>query len=386
MVGDFYVKLVGVLILRQFESGRIQEENLMKRLLGIACVTLLIVSASMSTLMSQAAGSYHLIKSIPIRGDWSWDYIGIDSVNRHVFVSHGPELEILNADTYELVGKIPAPGADFSKPETLTGQGVRGGTAAPDLGRGFIPNARDGSMSIFDLKTLKVLAVVPVGENPDGYVYDPATKRGFTFSNRTKAAAAVDIADAKLAGMVQLGSKPEAAAADGKGYVFVNMQEKDMIAKINSRKLVVEQSWPTAPCNQPTSMAMDTKTNRLFIGCRGNTPILAVMDASNGKIIATLPIGAGTDAAAFDADKRLIFTSNGEGTITVIQQESADKYKVLETVKTEPGARTMTLDTKTHKLFLITADRTTPPAVEGQPAPSPVVVPGSFRVLVVGPD
>jgi len=354
----------------------------MKRLFGIACITSLIVAAS----MSQAAGGYHLIKTIPIPGDWSWDYIGIDSVNRHVFVSHGPELVVLNADTYELEGKILTPGADFSKPETLTGQGVRGGTAAPDLGRGFIPNARDGSMSIFDLKTLKVLSVVPVGENPDGYVYDPATKRGFTFSNRTKAAAAVDIADAKLAGMVPLGSKPEAAAADGKGHVFVNMQEKDVVAKIDSRKLVVEETWPTAPCTQPTSMAMDTRNNRLFIGCRGNTQILAVMDAANGHIITTLPIGAGTDAAAFDTEKRLIFTSNGEGTVTVIQQESADKYRVLETVKTEPGARTMTLDPKTHKLFLITADRTTPPAVAGQPAPSPVVVPGSFRVLVVGPE
>lgn len=354
----------------------------MKRLIGLACMTSLIVSAS----MSQAAGNYHLIKSIPIAGDWSWDYIGIDSVNRHVFVSHGPELEILNADTYELVGKIPTPGADFSRPETLTGQGVRGATAAPDLGRGFMPNARNGSMSIFDLKTLKVLSVVPVGENPDGYVYDPATKRGFTFSNRTKGAAAVDIANAKLAGMVPLGSKPEAAAADGKGHVFVNMQEKDVVAKIDSRKLVVEESWPTAPCSQPTSMAMDTKTNRLFVGCRGASPMLAVMDASTGKIITTLPIGTGTDAAAFDADKRLVFTSNGEGTITVIQEEAADTYRVLETVKTEPGARTMTLDPKTHKLFLITADRTTPPAVEGQPAPSPVVVPGSFRVLVVEPQ
>jgi YVTN family beta-propeller protein len=353
----------------------------MKNLLVILCVVSLLVFAT----ISHAADSYHLLKKIPIPGEGTWDYIGIDSANRHVFVSHGPQLEILNADTYQLDGKIVAPGVDFSKPETLTGQGVRGGTAAPDLGRGFIPNARDGSVSIFDLKTLKVLSIVKVGENPDGYVYDPATHRGFTFSNRTKAAAAVDIAEAKLAGMVPLGSKPEAAAADGKGHVFVNMQEKDVVTKIDSRRLMVEESWPTAPCHEPTSMAMDTKNNRLFIGCRGTQTMLVVMDASNGKIITSLPIGTGTDAAAFDAEKRLVFTSNGEGTITVIQQESADKYKVLETVKTEPNARTMTLDPKTHKLFLITADRTTPPAVPGQPAPGQVVLPGTFRVLVVGP-
>jgi len=354
----------------------------MKKLSLVSCITSVLLFAA----LSHAAGGYHLVKTIPIPGDWSWDYIGIDSANRHVFVSHGPELEILDADTYEQVGKIVAPGVDFSNPETLTGQGVRGGTTAPDLGRGFIPNARDGSVSIFDLKTLQVLATIKVGENPDGYVYDPATQRGFTFSNRTKAAAAVNIGEATLAGMVPLGSKPEAAAADGRGHVYVNMQEQDVVARIDSRQLVVDGSWPTAPCNQPTSMAMDTKTNRLFIGCRGTSPMLAVMDASNGKIITTLPIGAGTDAAAFDAEKRLIFTANGEGSISVIQQESADQYTLLETVQTEPGARTMTLDLKTHRLFLITADRTTPPAIAGQPAPSPVLVPGSFRVLVVSPE
>jgi YVTN family beta-propeller protein len=347
---------------------------------------LLIVLASMMAFatVSRAADTYHLLKKIPIPGDGTWDYIGIDAVNRHVFVSHGPQLEILNADSYQLDGRIVAPGVDFSKPETLTGQGVRGAAAAPDLGRGFIPNARDGSVSIFDLKTLKVISTIKVGENPDGYVYDAATRRGFTFSNRTKAAAAVDIAEGRLAGMVPLGSKPEAAAADGKGHVFVNMQEKDIVTKIDSRKLAVEENWPTGPCHEPTSMAMDTKNNRLFIGCRGTQTMLVVMDASNGKIVTTLPIGMGTDAAAFDVEKRLVFTSNGEGTVTVIQQESADKYRVLETVKTEPGARTMTLDPKTHRLFLITADRTTPPAVPGQPPPAQVVVPGTFRVLVVG--
>src|SRR5262245_33966393 len=183
---------------------------------------------------SHAADTYHLLKKIPIPGDGTWDYIGIDSANRHVFVSHGPQLEILNADTHKLVGKIVAPGADFSKPETLTGQGVRGAAAAVELGRGFVANARDGSVSIFDLKTLNVISVVKVGENPDGYFYDPATRRGFTFSNRTKAAAAVDIAEARLAGTVLLGSKPEAGAADGKGHVFVNMQEKDTVVKIDS--------------------------------------------------------------------------------------------------------------------------------------------------------
>ena len=354
----------------------------MKKSAGFVCAVTLMLSG----FGAQAASGYHLIKSVPIPGDWTWDYIGMDSTNRHVLVSHGPQLEILNADTYRIDGKIVAPDADFSKPETLAAMDVRGGAAAEDIGRGFVPNARDGSVSIFDLKTLKVLATVKVGDNPDGYVYDPATQRGFTFSNRVKGAVAVDLRDAKMAGTVALGSKPEAGAADGKGHIFVNLQEKDAVAKIDSRKLMLEDTWPTAPCKQPTSMAMDTKTNRLFIGCRGDSPILVVMDSTNGKIVANLPIGNGTDAAAFDADKRLAFTSNGEGTITVIQEQSPDKFAVIDTVKTEPGARTMTLDTKSHKLFLIKADRTTAPAVAGQPAPRQQQVPGTFRVLVVGPE
>jgi YVTN family beta-propeller protein len=354
----------------------------MKKSAGFVCAVTLILTG----FAAHAASGYHLIKSIPIPGDWTWDYIGMDDAHRHVFVSHGPQLEILNADTYRIDGKIVAPDADFSKPETLAVQDVRGGAAAQDLGRGFIPNAHDGSVSIFDLNSLKVLATVKVGENPDGYLYDPATQRGFTFSNRSKGAIAVDLRDAKLAGTVSLGSKPEGGAADGKGHIFVDMQEKDVVAKIDSRKLMLEETWSTGPCKQPTSMAIDTRNNRLFIGCRGDSPMLVVMDSTSGKIVANLPIGNGNDAAAFDAEKRLIFTSNGEGTITVIQEQSPDKFAVIDTVKTEPGARTMTLDTKSHKLFLITADRTTPPAVAGQPAPRPQQVPGSFRVLVVGPE
>ena len=340
----------------------------------------------MTGFAAHADSGYRLIKTIPIPGDWTWDYIGMDSTHRHVLVSHGPQLEILNADTYRVDGKIPAPDADFSKPDTLAAMDVRGGAAGEDIGRGFVTNARDGSVTIFDLNSLKVLATVKVGPNPDGYLYDPATKRGFTFSNASKGAIAVDLPNAKLAGTVALGSKPEAGAADGKGHIFVNLQEKDQVAKIDSRKLTLEETWATGPCKQPTSMAIDNSTNRLFVGCRGDSPILVLMDSTNGKNVTTLPIGNGNDAAAFDAEKRLVFTSNGEGSITVIQEQSPDKFAVIDTVKTEPNARTMTLDTKSHKLFLITADRVTPPAVAGQPAPPRQrQVPGTYRVLVVGP-
>jgi YVTN family beta-propeller protein len=355
----------------------------MKKSAGFACAVTLILSG----FSAQADSGYRLIKTIPIPGDWTWDYIGMDSTHRHVLVSHGPQLEILNADTYQIDGKIVAPDADFSKPETLAAMDVRGGAAAEDIGRGFVPNSRDGSFSIFDLNTLKVVATVKVGPNPDGYLYDPATKRGFTFSNASKGAIAVDLREAKLAGTVALGSKPEAGAADGRGHIFVNLQEKDQVAEIDSRKLVLEATWSTGPCKQPSSMAMDPSTNRLFIGCRGDSPMLLVMDSTNGKVITNLPIGNGSDAVVFDAEKRLVFSSNGvDGNISVIHEDSPDKYTVVDTVKTQPNARTVALDTKSHKLFLITADRTTAPAVAGQPAPRPQQVPGTFRVLVVGPQ
>jgi DNA-binding beta-propeller fold protein YncE len=358
----------------------------MKKLKLTASAAALLALFSVAVL-ARAAEPYKLLRKVSIPGDGSWDYIGIDVANRHVFVSHGPQLEVMDADTFALVGKIAAPGTDPAKPETLRGNGVRGAGTAPDLGRGFIPNALDGSMTIFDLKTLQVISIVKVGENPDGYVYDPATKRAFTFSNRTKGGMAVDLAEAKLAGTIPLGSKPEAAAADGEGHVFVDMQEANTVARIDSRKLALEGTWPTAPCVAPSSMAMDRKNHRLFLGCRGDKtakPMLAVMDSRDGRIITTFPIGTGTDAAVFDDDRRMVFTSNGEGTISVIHQESADKYTALEPIKTEPGARTMTLDTKTHRLFLITADRTTPPATAENPNPQAVITPGSFRVLVVG--
>jgi len=354
----------------------------MKTFLRMASIFLLVGTAA------HAASGYHVLKTIKISDPGnSWDYAGADNANRHIFISHGPQLEVIDADSDQVIGKIVAPGVDFSKPESLDGMNVRGATAAADLGRGFMPSAKDNSISIFDLKTLKVLTVVKVGQNPDGYAYDPATHRGFTFSNREpKGATAVDIAEGKVAGTVSLSGKPEAAAADGQGHMFVNIEDKDLVTKFNSRTLQVEANWPTAPCQEPASMAIDAKNHRLFVGCRGKAPVMLVMNTDSGNVITSLPIGDGTDAAVFDPQTRMIFSSNGgAGTLTVIQQESADKYKVADTVKTEPGARTMALDLKTHKIYLINADRKpAAPAAAGERPARPEVLADTFRVLVVG--
>ena len=214
------------------------------------------------------------------------------------------------------------------------------------------------------MKTLKPIADVPTGQKPDAIIYDPATSRVFAFNGGSNSATAIDAATGKVAGTVDLGGGPEFAAADGKGYVFDNLEDESLVLKINARELKVEQRWPTAPCASPSSMAMDRANRRLFLGCRSK--VMAVMDADSGKVITTLPIGDHVDATAFDPETKLIFNSNGEGTITVIHQDSPDKYSVVETVKTAPRAKTMALDPKTHRLFLSTAEN------------------GQFEVLVVG--
>lgn len=298
------------------------------------------------------AADYSVTKKIPIPGQGSWDYLTVDASARRLYVSHGTQVEVLDLDSGTVVGSIP---------KTL---GVHGIAVAAEFGRGFVSNGQTSTVTVFDLKTLKPISEVPTGQKPDAIIYDPATKRVFAFNGDSNSATAIDAATGKVAGTVDLGGGPEFAAPDGKGYVFDNLEDESQVVKINANTLKVEQRWPTAPCAKPSSMAMDRENRRLFVGCRSK--VMAVMDADSGKVITTLPIGDHVDASAYDPDSKLIFNSNGEGTITVIQQESPDKYSVVQTVKTLPRAKTMALDPKTHQLFLSTAES------------------GQFEVLVVG--
>jgi len=316
--------------------------------------TLLIVALSLmlTAASAQAADSYHITQKIPVAGQGGWDYLAVDEGGRRLYVSHGTQVEVLDVDSGAIVGKIE---------KTL---GVHGIAIAPELGRGFVSNGQSSTVTIFDLKTLKMIAEVPVGKKPDAIIYDPATSRVFAFNGDSNSATAIQAADGKVAGTVDLGGGPEFAVADGSGYVYDNLEDASLVLKINSRTLKVEQRWPTARCASPSSIAMDRPNRRLFIGCRSK--VMAVMNADTGQVIATLPIGDHVDATAFDPESRLIFNSNGEGTITVIHQDSPDKYSVVENVKTLPKAKTMALDAKTHRLFLSTAEA------------------GHFEVLVVG--
>jgi len=300
---------------------------------------------------AQAADNYHITKKIPIPGQGSWDYLAVDEAARRLYVSHGTQVEVLDVDSGAIVGKIE------------NTPGVHGIAIAPELGRGFASNGQSSTVTIFDLKTLKTIAQVPVGKKPDAIIYDPATSRVFAFNGDSNSATAIQAADGKVAGTVDLGGGPEFAATDGSGYVYDNLEDASVVLKINSRSLKVEQRWPTAPCSSPSSMAIDRANRRLFIGCRSK--VMAVMNADTGQVITTLPIGDHVDATAFDPESRLVFNSNGEGTLTVIHQDSPDKYSVVQTVKTLPKAKTMALDPKTHQLFLSTAEA------------------GQFEVLVV---
>ena len=226
--------------------------------------------------------------------------------------------------------------------------------------------------------TLKTIGEVKTGKKPDFILYEPVTKRVFTFNGDSADATAIDAAKAEVAGRVDLGGGPEAAVHDGKGTIYVNLEEKGAVVQFDARTLAVKNTWPLAPCGTPTGMAIDRKNGRLFVGCRSK--VMAVLDTRNGKLITTLPIGAGVDATAFDESNGNIFNSNGDGTLTVIHQDSPDKYTVVENAATERYAKTMTLDTKTHKIFLSVAKRGDAPAGQKKAGG---IVPGSFTILVV---
>jgi DNA-binding beta-propeller fold protein YncE len=334
----------------------------------VACLGFMLL---MGVVTSLSASGYRLLKSIPIPGDGGWDYLTVDVAARRLYVSHGTQVEVLDVDSEALVGSIP------------NTKGVHGVAIASELGRGFTSNGQAATVTIFDLKTLQTLGEVKTGKNPDAIIYDSATHRVFAFNGGSDSTTAIDAAQGEVAGTIELGGGPEFAVADGTGHVFVNLENKSLVLKLDSRKLTVQERWPLAPCESPSSMAMDQRNRRLFIGCRNH--MMAVVNADEGQVITTLPIGDHVDATAFDPETQLIFNSNGDGTVTVVHQASSDKYQLAETVKTKPGAKTMALDLKTHRLFLSVADYGPPPTpTQERPHPRPSIVPGSFKILVLG--
>jgi len=316
-------------------------------------------------------GGYHLIKKVTLGGDGGWDYLKVDSEARRLYISRGTHVMVVDADTYAVVGDIP---------DT---QGVHGIAIAADLGRGFTSNGRSNTVTIFDLKTLKVLGTPATDTGPDAIIYDPASKRVFTFNGRGGSTTAIDGATGNVVGTIKLDGQPEFAVPDGKGHIYNNLEDKSVVVEIDTQALKVTQRWPLAPGESPSGIAMDTEHRRLFSGCHNK--MMAVMDADSGKVIATPAIGQGVDANGFDSGTGLAFSSNGDGTLTVVHEDSPDKFTVVDNVQTQRGARTMALDEKTHNVFLVTAEFEPPPAgTQTTERRRPTMKPGTFTLLVVG--
>ncbi|HJQ27465.1 MAG TPA: YncE family protein [Blastocatellia bacterium] len=347
------------------------------KLLALLSVALLLVIISGVTTSARpltdkkAAPGYHLLKRIEVGGEGGWDYLTVDSDARRLYVSHATRVVVIDLNKGMVAGEIP------------NTNGVHGIAIASDVGRGFTSNGRDNNVTIFDLKTLNVIGQVKTGTNPDAIIYDPATRRVFAFNGRSNDATAIDAATGTVAGTIALGGKPEFAVADGRGMVYVNIEDKSEVAAIDSKNLTVKAHWSLAPGEEPSGLAMDRQTRRLFAVCANKKMI--VMNADNGKVVADLATGQGTDAAAFDPETRMAFSSNGEGTLTVVHEDAADKYTVVENAQTQRGARTMALDPKTHMVYVATAQfGPPPPATPERPRPRPTIIPGSFVVLVFG--
>ena len=329
-------------------------------------VILLLVTSGMA-----ADAGYHLIKTYKLGGDGGWDYLTLDRSSNRLYISRSTHVIVINPDSGEPVGDIP---------DT---PGVHGIALASELGRGFVSNGREGTVSVFDLASLKVLSKIKVGENPDAILYDPASKRVFTFNGRSHDATAIDAAKGTVVGTIKLDGKPEFSVSDEKGEIFVNLEDKSELLALDPAKLEIKARWPLAPCEEPTGLAIDREHRRLFSGC-GNK-LMAIVDADSGKVISTLPIGEGVDATAFDPETGLAFASCGEGVLAVVHEDSAHKFSVTKNVPTQRGARTMALDPAKHRVFLVTAMFGPPPAPTAeQPHPRPAILPDSFVLLVVG--
>jgi len=338
---------------------------------GLFVVLLGVLAAA-----SPLAVHYHLLKKAPLGaaggGREYFDYLTVDSGTRRVYASHGTEVKVADADSAAVVG-------------TISGlKQCHGIALVEELGKGFISDGGAAKTLIFDMATLKVSGEVKGEEDADSIIYDPASKRVFVFNGNAKSATVIDPANATVVKSIPLGGGPEFAAADGKGMVYDNIEDKNEVVAIDSHTLTIKSRWPVAPAGQPTALAMDREHRRLFVAGR-NPQKLVILDADNGKVIQSFPISAGADANVYEPETALLFASTREGMIHIFHEDTPDKFSEVETVKTEYGAKTMALDSKTHNLYLTTADfGAAPTPTPERPHPNPAPIPGTFHLLIYG--
>jgi YVTN family beta-propeller protein len=313
--------------------------------------------------------NYHVAKTVKLKGDTGWDYLTVDAEMKRLYITRGTRVSVINLDSGVEEGEIP------------NTQGVHGVALANDLGKGFTSNGVSNNLTVFDLKTLQILGTVPAGKKPDAIVYQPTSKRVIAFNGQSNSATVVDATNGKVVATIELGGKPEFAAADPSGKVFVNLEDKNAIAAIDPVKGVKLSEWSISPCEEPTGLSIDSEHHRLFSGCHNQR--MMVVDSESGKVVATLPIGKGVDATAFDPSTQLAFSSNGEGTLTVIKENSPDSFTVVGNIPTQKSARTMALDPKTHRIYCVAAQFQNQDKVAGDNHRRPSMVSGSAVVIVL---
>jgi YVTN family beta-propeller protein len=340
----------------------------------ILCGTVLLLGGFAAAPLPEG---YHLLKKYSFGAATGstreyFDYITVDSRERRVYLSHGTEIKVIDADNGSLIGNI-------------TGLKQTHGVAlVSEFGRGFITDGAQGKAIIFDLKTLKVTGEAKADKDADSVAYDPASKRIFVMNGDPNSSTVIDAKSGSVVGTIELGGGPEFAVADGKGTVYVNIEDKNELVAIDSSALKIRSRWPLAPAGTPTALAMDVAHRRLFSAGR-NPQMLVVLDADSGKVMQSFPITAGVDAAVFEAETGMLYVSTREGFVHVFHEDTPDSYREVEKVKTELGAKTMGLDTKTHNIFVDTADFGAAPAPTAErlhPQPAPIL--GTFHVLVYG--
>jgi len=332
----------------------------MKNMKFTLCLVATIIGMNLS-----AQSNYSTVSKIHVAGDGGWDYISVDGLNGRIFASHSIVAQAIDIKTGKLAGTIP------------NTNGIHGIAIAAELNKGFTSNGRDSSVTVFNLKTLKVITRIKINaKNPDAILYDPFSRKIFTFNGGSSNSTVIDAKENKVLFNIALDGKPEFSVTDGSGKIFVNIEDKSCINVINSSTLQVEKRWSIAPGEEPSGLAFDAKTHRLFSVC--SNKLMVITDSETGKVIASLPIGDRCDGVAFDPEYKRAYSSNGEGTITVVQETDKDNFKILETITTQRGARTITIDKATHHLYLPTAEYETAPTENNR---RPAIKPDSFVIL-----
>jgi DNA-binding beta-propeller fold protein YncE len=346
---------------------------LRKSLCAGMCFSFLLLLLMVPVVSAQSAGSsgYHLVKKVKLGGSGGWDYLEVDPATHRLFISRATHVIVVDPDQGKIIGDIP---------DT---QGVHGIALADEFNRGFTTNGRTADSTIFDLTSLKALENAKTDKDTDAVIYDPFSKRVFTFNGDANTASAIDAASGKLVSTIPLGGGPEFGASDGKGKIFVNLEDKSALVKFDAKTLKIENTWPLAPCESPSGLAIDAANEILVVGCHNK--LMTFIDGTSGKVLGTVPIGQGVDANRFDPGTGFAFASCGDGTLTIAHEDSPTKFSPVETIQTQRGARTMAIDYATHTVYLVTADLgPAPAATKDNPRPRPAIIPDTFTLLVYG--